>query len=70
MLGYKYNTIQEVQEAQSLCDMFYGYPKENSITQHWIDYNFDGFYYIIFDESIKELLGNPIEFEITIPNHF
>lgn len=71
MLGYIYNTIQEVHQVQLLCDNFYGYPKENSITQHWIDFDFDGVkYYIIYDESIRDILGYPIEFEINMPNPF
>ena len=71
--GYKYNTEQETIAAQLQCDAFYGIPKTpTDITQHWISYNFaelntPQFYYITFDESLIQILGQPIEFEIITP---
>jgi hypothetical protein len=68
MLGYTFATEQEAIDSRILCDTYYGYPLEGAVTSHWIDYEFsslDNFYYIIFDESVREILGNPIEFEIT-----
>lgn len=65
MLGYTYDTEQQAIADRLICDTYYGYPKDGCSTLHWVDYNFDGVkYYIIFDESIGELLGNPIEFTI------
>ena len=69
MLGYKYNTEQEAINAQTLCDNAYGYPLQDATTSHWVDYQFsttDSFYFIAFNESIREILGEPIEFEVTI----
>jgi len=70
MIGYKYTNKQEAISAVTLCNSAYGYPKQ-STTTNWIDYQFseiDGFYFIIFDESVRSILGQPIEFEITLPN--
>ena len=71
MIGYKYTTEELANEARQSIDTQFGYPKENCVTQHWVDYQFselDGFYYILFDESIESILGTPEEFEITQPS--
>jgi hypothetical protein len=69
MLGYIYTTEEEAKIARKQCADFYGLPKsENDITKFWVDFqysNLDGFYYIVFDEGIKEILGEPQEIEIT-----
>jgi hypothetical protein len=68
MTGYTYTTEQEAINARELCDNFYGYPIEGAVTSHWINYQFselDNFYFIIFDESVRTLLGDPIEFDLT-----
>jgi hypothetical protein len=66
--GYKYQTEQEAQTARKQCADYYGLPKSpEDITQYWVDYQVaDDFFYIIFDESIRDILGEPIEFEINI----
>ena len=69
--GYKYNTELEAQVARKQCADYYGLPKSpEDTTIYWVDYNeatLDNpiFYYIIYDESILNILGQPIEFEIT-----
>jgi hypothetical protein len=71
MLGYKFATEELAAEARQTIDTHFGYPKENCVTQHWVDYQFselDEFYYITFDESIESILGTPEEFEITQPS--
>jgi hypothetical protein len=68
MIGYKYTTEELAIEARQTIDTHFGYPKENCVTQHWVDYNLselDGFYYIRFDETIETILGTPEEFEVT-----
>lgn len=68
MLGYKYNTEEEVKNLLLLCDNYYGYPKENCITEHSFGYYYselDNFYYVYYDESLEIILGIPIEIEIT-----
>jgi len=71
--GYKYTTEQEAINAREACDTYYGIPiAPNDITQNWVEYqtaNLDTpiFYYITFDESLKVVLGNPTDFEVTIP---
>lgn len=70
MTGYKYNTETEAQAAVALCDTHYGYPKQDCITEHWCGYIFselDNFYYIIHDSSLEVVLGEPEEFDITLP---
>jgi hypothetical protein len=66
--GYKYQTEQEAQTARKQCADYYGLPKSpEDITQFWVDYQVaDDFFYIIFDESLLPILGEPIEFEINI----
>ena len=68
MLGYKYNTEIEVINAQKSCNAYYDIPKnETDITQNWCSYEFsENFWYIVYDESLEPILGDPIEFDITI----
>ena len=65
--GYKYTNEQEAIEARKQCADYYGIPvAPNDVTQYWVDYQYseDGFWYIIFDESLTEILGKPHEFEL------
>ena len=72
MQGYKYNNIEEAVIARKKCANFYKLPKnENDVTKYWVDFQYselDNFWYIIFDESIREILGEPITIEITEEN--
>jgi len=69
--GYKYNTEQEAINARKYCADYYGLPvTSEDTTKYWVDYetaNLDTpiFWYIIFDESIREILGDPTTFEVT-----
>jgi hypothetical protein len=69
--GYKYQTEQEAIDARKQCADYYGLPKSpEDITQYWVDYQEASldtpiFWYIIFDESIRDILGEPTEFEVT-----
>jgi hypothetical protein len=68
MVGYIFNTIEEAIDAQNLCDTANGYPKNDSVTKNWVSYQFsnlDNFYFITFDESIREILGEPLIFDVT-----
>lgn len=68
MLGYKFTTEIEAKNARQEAANFKGLPKENGNTLYWIDYNYsilDDFYYIIYINQIEEVLGQPINFEIT-----
>jgi hypothetical protein len=71
--GYKYTTEQEAINAREACDTYYGIPvAPDDVTQNWVEYqtaNLDNpiFYYIRFDESLKVVLGNPRDFEVTTP---
>jgi hypothetical protein len=71
--GYKYTTEQEAIDAREACDTYYGIPvSPDDVTQNWVEYqtaSLDNpiFYYIRFDESLKVVLGNPTDFEVTTP---
>lgn len=70
--GYKYTTEQDAIDAREQVDTYYGIPvSHDDVTQNWVDYNtatLDNpiFWYIVFDESIRVILGEPTEFEVTI----
>jgi hypothetical protein len=74
--GYKYTNEQDAIDARELVDTYYGIPvSPDDVTQNWVDYqtaNLDNpiFWYITFDESIEQILGQPTTFEVTIPNPF
>jgi hypothetical protein len=71
--GYKYNTEQEAINAREACDTYYGIPvSPDDVTQNWVEYQTADldtpiFYYIRFDESLKVVLGNPTDFQVTTP---
>ena len=68
--GYKYTNEQDAINAREQVDAYYGIPvSPDDVTQNWVDYNtatLDNpiFYYIIFDESLRVVLGEPSEFEV------
>lgn len=68
--GYKYTNEQDAINARKQCADFYGLPKSpEDETIYWVDYieateNTPVFYYIIFDESVRNILGEPITFEV------
>ena len=69
--GYKYTNEQEAIDARKQCADYYGLPvAPEDVTQYWVDYEtaeLDNpiFWYIVFDESIEMILGEPTEFEVT-----
>jgi hypothetical protein len=65
--GYKYTNEQDAIDARKQCADYYGLPKApEDETLYWVDYNYSelNFWYIIFDESIENILGKPTNFEI------
>lgn len=73
ILGYKYDTEQEAINARESCDAYYGIPvSPEDVTQNWVEYqiaelNIPKFYYIIYDESLKVVLGEPQTLDIITP---
>jgi hypothetical protein len=71
--GYQYITEQEAINARELCDTYYGIPvSPDDVTQNWVDYQFANlndpeFYYIVFDDSLLPVLGQPTIFEVVTP---
>lgn len=74
--GYKYTNEQDAINARKQCADYYGLPvAPDDVTQYWVDYEtaeLDNpiFWYIVFDESIEMILGQPTTFEVTFPNPF
>jgi hypothetical protein len=69
MIGYKYTTEQEAINARQLCANYKGLPKQEGNTLYWVNYNYseiDNFYFIEYVEDLENVLGQPINFEITI----
>jgi hypothetical protein len=67
MLGYQYFIEQEAINARKECADYYGLPSSpDNETIYWVDYNYSEleFWFIIFDESIRIILGEPTNFEI------
>lgn len=71
--GYQYITEQEAKNAISLCNTYYGIPKSvTDITQDWCSYSYAElnspiFWYIIYDETLLNVLGQPTIFEVIEP---
>jgi hypothetical protein len=76
MLGYQYTTEQDAINAREACHAYYGIPvAPDDVTQNWVDYQFaelntPQFWYIVFDESLTPILGQPTEFEVIQPEPF
>jgi hypothetical protein len=71
--GYQYITEQEAINARELCDAYFGIPvAPDDVTQNWVDYQFaelntPPFWYIIYDDSLLPVLGQPTTFEVVTP---
>lgn len=71
--GYKYLIEQDAINAREQCDAYYGIPiSPDDVTQNWVEYKnaeLDNpiFWYIVFDESLNPILGQPTQFEVTYP---
>ena len=70
--GYKYTNEQDAIDARKACADYYGLPTSpENVTKYWVNYQtayLDNpiFWYIVFDESIEMILGQPTTFEVTI----
>jgi hypothetical protein len=68
--GYKYTVEQDAIYARKQCADYYGLPiNQEDVTKYWVNYetaylDTPIFWYIIFDESIKDILGEPIIFDV------
>lgn len=70
MQGYKYTIEQEAIYARSQAAIYKGLPNPQGDTLYWVNYNYselDDFYYIQHVDGLEAVLGEPIEFTITIP---
>lgn len=68
--GYTYTNATDAEAAVQQCDIYYGIPKNpDDVTQHWVAYEYsqnDNIYFILFDESLLPVLGEPVEFEVNL----
>jgi hypothetical protein len=68
--GYQYITEQEADNARILCNTYYGIPKSpEDTTTNWTLYNFaelnsPPFWFIVWDETLTQVLGQPTEVEV------
>ena len=70
MTGYKYTTEQEAIDARTQAASYMGLPNPQGDTLYWVNYSYselDNFYYIQHVENLEQVLGEPIDFTITIP---
>ena len=69
--GYKYATEAKAIAARKKCADHYGLPKSpENTTIYWVNYteaylDTPVFWYILFDSSIKVVLGEPTDFYVT-----
>jgi hypothetical protein len=74
--GYKFTTESEAKEAVNSCNLYYGIPKNSAdITKNWVNYkkaelNNPLFYYIIYNKTLDNIFGKPIEFNIIVNENF
>jgi hypothetical protein len=74
LTGYKYTTESQAISACTACNTYYGIPKSpDDITQTWVDYeyaqlNSPKFWYIPYNQSLEIVLGQPTQFEVTLPS--
>jgi hypothetical protein len=72
--GYKYDNEDAAILARKQCADHYGLPKTpDDTTLYWVNYQFaelnePTFWFIVYDESIFNILGEPIEFDVVINN--
>lgn len=70
MQGYIYKTELEAVTARTLAASYMSLPNLAGDTLYWVNYNYSGlddFYYIQYVEGLELVLGQPSEFEITLP---
>lgn len=74
IIGYKYDTEQDAIDARKQCADYYGLPvTPEDITKFWVDYQFASlndpiFWYITYDNSLDNILGQPTEFDVIFNN--
>ena len=67
---YTYTNVAYAEAAVQQCDTYYSIPKSpDDVTQHWAAFEYsqnDNIYFILFDESLLPVLGEPVEFEVNL----
>lgn len=68
--GYRYYDSESASLDIEQLDAFYGIPvSEDSVTKNWCEYEIANlnnpiFYFIRYDKSMLEILGEPEEFDV------
>lgn len=74
VIGYKYHIEQDAIDARKQCADYYGLPvSPEDTTIYWVDYSFANlnepiFWYIVYDDSLDDVLGQPTEFDVIFNN--
>ena len=69
--GYKFMTEQDAKNAVALAQEAKNLP--NDAVEYWVNYQYselDDFYFIIYDDGIQNVLGEPVQFEVNFPNPY
>ena len=72
--GYKYYTENLAIDARKQCADYYGLPvTPEDTTKFWVDYqtaaaNEPIFWYIVYDNSLDVILGQPTDFDVIFNN--
>lgn len=70
--GYIFDSIEDARNAVKKCNIYFKIPvNQTDVTQNWCEFIYaelQGFYYIIFDESLLPILGEPQDIEIILPS--
>lgn len=70
VLGYKYLTEEDAQQARKDCSAHFGLPvSPEDTTRYWVNYQCatldePKFWFILFNDSLTVVLGEPTEFEV------
>jgi len=67
--GYKYPNESDAINARQAAATYAGFPVPGGTTLYWVNYEknqYDDFWYIIHVENLEIVLGEPIQFEITV----
>ena len=69
--GYIFESEEDATNAREKCDVHYGIPvSPEDVTQNWCEFLFaelQGFFYIVFDETLTAILGEPQDINIILP---
>ena len=63
MVGYKYNTLEEVEASLEIVNTFFGLPCGDDCLR-WTDIQEGNGFWYLSAERLEEVLGEPVEIEL------